>query len=62
MANWLLLTLLSWEESHGKGLNASTAFTVELWDEVEVKLWDPVAKGDKIAGLSRLRPAILETL
>lgn len=63
VASHSLKLILRWVESQVKGLNASTAFTAELWDEVGVKLWDRVTKGDKIvADLLPAWQAILETL
>ncbi|KAL2311261.1 hypothetical protein Nmel_002959 [Mimus melanotis] len=44
VASLALKLILRWAESHIKGLNASTAFTAKLWDEVRVKLWDRATK------------------
>lgn len=63
VASHSLKLILCWEESHVKGLNASTGFTVDIWDEVGVQFWDQATEGDKRAsGFLPVRQAILETL
>lgn len=58
-----LKLILRWVESYIKGLSPTTAFSVELWDEVGMKLWDKATKGNRlVADLLPIWRAILETL
>uniref|UniRef100_A0A8C3VBQ2 CCHC-type domain-containing protein n=1 Tax=Catharus ustulatus TaxID=91951 RepID=A0A8C3VBQ2_CATUS len=42
-----LKVLLKWIALKLPGVSQSTIFTTDLWDEVGMKLWDAVTKGDK---------------
>lgn len=42
-----LKILLKWIALKLPGVSQSTVFMTDLWDEVGMKLWDAVTKGDK---------------
>ncbi|KAL2308252.1 hypothetical protein Nmel_001263 [Mimus melanotis] len=44
-----LKILLKWTALNDLlGVSQSTIFTTDLWDEVRMKLWNAIAKGDKV--------------
>lgn len=47
IASRSLKLILHWMQSLIKRLNASTASTEELWNEVGVRLWDRAVRGGK---------------